>query len=408
MKRTTLATILAVLGTTSIASARRIPVPQTRDYADPTVLSIATTQVGRATYRAVSGFDDQRLYLVIEELGWTSQPSNPYGSSSSRVSGPDAFEAQDRDLRDRIDDRAGRRGTFGIRAQRTVTTLSVGRQRIALSRARYLTVQSWNNSRLTFTAVDGRGNHRCTIGATETTAVCNGTWIDDPSTVPGGGYDGGGINPGNGNPNPFPGNGGGGYDGGGINPGNGSGQGNGGGYNGGGINPGAGSGGNPPGTPIPGNAGDIERLRVVTKACGEIFFSAAQRDSCIQTVLASQFEMVPAIVACGQAIVSSSDRLTCVTQAATVQGDAAPIIKQCAKSFLGAQDTLTCLRTVAAQKLPLGVVSSCESAVYGSQERFRCMNAVASSRIEPVALISYCKENNTGSAAVIACIEKFR
>jgi hypothetical protein len=85
-----------------------------------------------------------------------------------------------------------------------------------------------------------------------------------------------------------------------------------------------------------------------------------------------------------------------------------PVVKQCAKSFYGSQDILNCLRTVASQNLPLGVIGACEGAVYGSTERFRCMNAVASSRVEPVALIAYCKENNTSSSAIISCLEKFR
>lgn len=407
MKRITLAAIVAVAGTTSLVSARRLI--EKREYAAPSVMSIATTQVGRTTYRAISGVERQRPFLAIEELGWTT----PRGRAMS----PELAVDQDRDLRDRFDDRSGRRGTFTVKAQRQLTTLDVGRQRIELGRVRYLTVDGWNGDRLTFTAYDARRPHRCTLRASESLASCEGIWDE-------GGYDGGGINPGGGSgagprpPNPFPGNGGGGYDGGGINPGGGPRPPNpptgpGGGYDGGGINPGAGP--RPPapptapGQPIPGNAGDIERLRVVTKTCGEVFFSAAQRDACIQVVQNNtRIDLLPAVVACGQAITGTSDRLTCVNQAATVQADAASIIKQCAKSFLGAQDTLTCLRTVGANNIPLAVVPACESAVYGSQERFRCMNAVASSRIEPVSLISYCKENNTGSTAVIACIEKFR
>ena len=391
MKRITLAAIVAVAGTTSLVSARRLI--EKREYAAPSVMSVATTQVGRTTYRAVSGVERQRPFLAIEELGWAT----PRGRALS----PELSVDQDRDLRDRFDDRAGRRGTLTVKAQRQLTTLDVDRQRIELGRARYLTVDGWNGDRLTFTAYDARRPHRCTLRASESLASCEGIW--DEGGNGGGGYDGGGINPGAGSgagprpPNPPTGPGGG--------------------YDGGGINPGAGSGAGPrppapptaPGQPIPGNAGDIERLRVVTKTCGEVFFSAAQRDACIQVVQNNaRIDLLPAVVACGQAITGTSDRLTCVNQAATVQADAASIIKQCAKSFLGAQDTLTCLRTVGANNIPLAVVPACESAVYGSQERFRCMNAVASSRIEPVSLISYCKENNTGSTAVIACIEKFR
>lgn len=395
MKRITLAAIVAVAGTTSLVSARRLI--EKREYAAPSVMSVATTQVGRTTYRAVSGVERQRPFLAIEELGWAT----PRGRALS----PELSVDQDRDLRDRFDDRAGRRGTLTVKAQRQLTTLDVGRQRIELGRARYLTVDGWNGDRLTFTAYDARRPHRCTLRASESLASCEGIW--DEGGYGGGGYDGGGINPGAG-----PGSG----PGAGPRPPNPP-TGPGGGYDGGGINPGAGSGSGPrppapptaPGQPIPGNAGDIERLRVVTKTCGEVFFSAAQRDACIQVVQNhARIDLLPAVVACGQAITGTSDRLTCVNQAATVQADAASIIKQCAKSFLGAQDTLTCLRTVGANNIPLAVVPACESAVYGSQERFRCMNAVASSRIEPVSLISYCKENNTGSTAVIACIEKFR
>lgn len=395
MKRITLAAIVAVAGTTSLVSARRLI--EKREYAAPSVMSVATTQVGRTTYRAVSGVERQRPFLAIEELGWAT----PRGRALS----PELSVDQDRDLRDRFDDRAGRRGTLTVKAQRQLTTLDVGRQRIELGRARYLTVDGWNGDRLTFTAYDARRPHRCTLRASESLASCEGIW--DEGGNGGGGYDGGGINPGAG-----PGSG----PGAGPRPPNPP-TGPGGGYDGGGINPGAGSGSGPrppapptaPGQPIPGNAGDIERLRVVTKTCGEVFFSAAQRDACIQVVQNNpRIDLLPAVVACGQAITGTSDRLTCVNQAATVQADAASIIKQCAKSFLGAQDTLTCLRTVGANNIPLAVVPACESAVYGSQERFRCMNAVANSRIEPVSLISYCKENNTGSTAVIACIEKFR
>lgn len=66
------------------------------------------------------------------------------------------------------------------------------------------------------------------------------------------------------------------------------------------------------------------------------------------------------------------------------------------------------MSTVANLQLPLGVVPACERAVVGSQDRFRCMNAVAKSRVEPVALIDYCRENTMGSSNVISCIEKYR
>ena len=61
---------------------------------------------------------------------------------------------------------------------------------------------------------------------------------------------------------------------------------------------------------------------MVTKTCGEVFFSAAQRDACIQVVQNNaRIDLLPAVVACGQAITGTSDRLTCVNQAATVQAD---------------------------------------------------------------------------------------
>lgn len=378
----TLAAIAAIAATTTVVSARRLI--EIREYAAPSVLSVATVQMGRQTYRAITGLDRQRPYLVIEELGWATGNRGKRGPG-----GPQIQDDQDRDLRDRFDDRNGRRGTLAVRSQRQIASLDIGRQRIEVNRLRYLDIDGWSrDGRLTFSAVAGRRTHRCTVAPGEALASCDGAWED-------GGYDGGGINPGNpGNPGPGPsyppppppppgGGGGGGYDGGGINP----------------------QPGSPPGG---GNAGEIERLRVVTKACGEAFFATAQRDSCIQLVRGASFDLLPAVAACGQAIASTNDRLACLTQAASIPGDAASIIKQCAKSFLGAQDTLTCLRTVASQNLPLSVIPACEGAVYGSQDRFRCMNAVASSRVDPVSLIAYCKENNTGSSAVISCIEKYR
>ena len=413
MKRMTLAAIAATVATTATGAAVSARIIEMREYAAPSVLSVSTTQVGRQTYRAITGLDRQAPYLVIEELGWATNNRGRRGQGAPQIQ-----DDQDRDLRDRFDDRNGRRGTLAVRSQRQIAILEVGRQRIEVNRLRYLDIDGWSrDGRLTFSAVAGRRTHRCTVAPGEAQASCDGAWED-------GGYDGGGINPGSGpgprpgtNPSPGPGPGpsypppppprpgnGGGYDGGGINPGGGSGgsSGNsGGGYDGGGINPGPGGG-------SPQSGGEIERLRVITKACGEAFFATAQRDNCIQLVRGASVDLLPAVAACGQAIASTNDRLACLTQAASVPGDAASIIKQCARSFLGAQDTLTCLRTVATQNLPLAVIPACEGAVYGSQERFRCMNATASSRVDPVSLISYCKENNTGSAAVISCIEKYR
>lgn len=362
-----IAAIAATCATAAVVSARRLI--EIREYAAPSVISVSTVQMGRQTFRAITGLDRKRPYLVMEELGWVS-------NRRRGPAGPQIQDDQDRDLRDRFDDREGRRGTLAVRQQRSVTVLDIGRQRIEVNKLRYLDIDGWTqNGRLTFSAVAGRRTHRCTVAPGDAVASCDGAWDD-------GGYDGGGINPGTPNPGPSyppPPPPGGGYDGGGINP--------------------------PPGG---GNAGELERLRVITKACGEAFFSSAQRDNCIQTVRGATYDLVPAVAACGQAIAATNERLACLSQAAALAVDSVPIIKQCAKSFLGAQDTLTCLRTVASANLPLGVIAACEGAVYGSSERFRCMNAVASSRVEPVSLIAYCKENNTGSSAVISCLEKYR
>jgi hypothetical protein len=373
MKRMTIATILAIVGTASVASARRLPAP-IREYASPTVTNLSTYQLGRTMYRAISGIEGRRPFLVLEELGWQSRNwrDGRGRGRDPRETGDESITADDApgaDLRDRYDDRQGRRGTLVVRVQRQISAVDIGRQRIEMTRFRYLTVEGWNNNRLTFSAATSRKAYRCAVNLTDGTgAVCEGTWTED-------GYDGGGINPGGG---PV------------IGPG--------GGYDGGGINP----------APGGGNAGDLERLKVATKGCGEAFYDTALRDNCIQIVIRSNVELLPAVSACNQAIASAADKLGCVTQASTFRGDAAAAVKQCAKSFYGTQEMMNCFRTVVTQSLPLAVIPACESAVYGNQDRVRCMNAVAGSRTEPVALIAYCKENNAGTEKILSCIARYK
>jgi hypothetical protein len=396
MKRTILATVLAIVGTTSIASARRV-LPPAREYAAPSVTTISTYQLGRTMYRAIGGIENKRPFLVVEELGWQRRSWRGRGPDP-RVAEPEI--AADADMRDRYDDREGRRGSLVVRTQRPIVSFDIGRQRIGIERFRYLNIEGWNNNRLVFSASTSRRTFRCALSVTDASdPVCEGTWAED-----GGGYDGSGINP-NPGTGPYPGTGGGGYDGSGINPGGGSvpypGTG-GGGYDGSGINPAPGP------APGGGSADALERLKVATKACGAAFYDTAQRDNCIQIVINSQIELVPTVGTCGQVFSSGADKLGCITQAATYRGDASATLKQCAKSFYGSQDVMNCFRAVATQNIALSVVSACEGAVSGSQDRLRCMAAVAGARTDPAALITYCKENNSGTEKILSCIARYR
>ena len=377
MKRTTLAAVVAIAGTTSLVSARRLV--ETREYATPTVLSVVTGQTSQFTFRAVSGVENKQPYLVIEQLAWSSadapsrptRPGNPnpitiqpYPYPATTNSGTTSAAASvsiagDKDLRDRLDDRGGRRGSLTVRSQRAITAVTMNRQRINLAALRYVTVDGWKNGRFTLTAISDRKSYRCTLTTNAAEAACEGTWE--------GGYDGGGINPGPVYPD----------------------------Y---------------PGTPTQPTQppATIERLRAATTACNNALSSSSQRETCIKIVYNARVDLVPALAACRQALSGSEDLLTCLNQAASFPGDPVATIGQCAKSFSGSRDTLTCMTTMATQQLPLGVIPACDRAVSGTTDRFRCMNAVAKSRVEPVALIDYCRENTMGSTAVISCIEKYR
>jgi uncharacterized membrane protein YgcG len=389
MKRTIIATVLAIVGTTSIASARRV-LPPARQYAAPSVTTISTYQLGRTMYRAISGIESRQPFLVVEELGWQRRGWRGRGPDP-RVAEPEVPERANADMRDSYDDQGGRSGALVVRTQRPIISLVVGRQQVGIERFRYLNIEGWNNGRLVFTATAARRSYRCALSVSDASdPACEGTWAED-----GGGYDGGGINPGGGSGS------GGGYDGSGINPGGGPIPGPGpnpGGYDGSGINP----------APGGGNAGTIERLKVATKACAESFYDTAQRDNCIQIIINAQVELVPTVGACGQVFNSSNDRLGCITQAASYRGDSSATIKQCAKSFYGSQDIMNCFRVVTTQNLTVTVVSACEGAMYGSQDRLRCMAAVAGARTDPAALIGYCKENNSGTEKILSCIARYR
>jgi hypothetical protein len=370
MKRMTLAAIAAIVGTTSVVSARRV-MPPARELAVPSVTGVSTFQSGTAMYRAISGIEGQRPYLVLEELAWAR---GNRGNRDPRRLSPDVIEPPDTrqnlDVRDRYDDRGGRRGTLMVRTQRPIIAVDIGGQRIDFGRFRSVNIEGWNNNRLIFAAVTPRTTYRCSVDLSDGSApACKGSWIDDGN---GGGYDGSGINPGGG-----------------------IGGGNGGGYDGSGINPGGGS-------------PNLERLKVVTKACASAFYDVAQRDNCIQQVMAGRVDLVPAVSACGQVFAGNAEKLSCITQSASFAGDSPAVIKQCARSFSGSETLLNCFRTMATQNLPLTVITACDSAISAPQDRLRCMSSLAGSRTEPVALVEYCKENNSGAENILRCIAKYK
>ena len=167
MRLAALAAIVATTSTAAVVSARRLI--ELREYAAPSVISVSTAQMGRQTYRAITGLDRKRPYLVMEELSWVSNSrrKGPGGPMS-----PDLREDQDRDLCDCFDDREGRRGTLAVRQQRAVSSLDIGRQRIEVNKLRYLDIDGWTqNGRLTYSAVAGRRTHRCTVAPGETVAT---------------------------------------------------------------------------------------------------------------------------------------------------------------------------------------------------------------------------------------------
>ncbi len=366
MKRITLAAVVAIAGTTTLVSARRLV--ETREYAAPSVLSVVTGQTDQFTFRAVSGVEAKRPYLVIEQLAWSAntrpgrpgQPITiqPYPNPATTNTAADPIAiAGDKDLRDRFDDREGRRGSLTIRSQRSITAITLNRQRINLSALRYITVDGWSKGRFAITAISDRRSYRCTLTTNAAEAACEGTW------------EGGGGNPGP-------------------------------------VYPGY------PDTPTRPSQpseppGSIDRLRAATTACTS-FSSSSQRETCIKIVYNARVELVPSVAACRQALSGSEDSLACLNQAASFPGEPTATIAQCSRSFSGSTDVLTCLATVASQQLPVNVIPACQRTTSGSQDRFRCMNAVARSRIEPVALIDYCRENTTGSTAFLSCLEKYR
>lgn len=373
MKRTTLAAILVVAGTASVVSARRVM--EYREVAAPSVIDVSTVSIGRTTYRAITGIEQRRPYLLLEELGWNRptgrRGGRGYPSQPGAAPGPTDFPEirEDADLRERYDDRDGRRGALVVRTQRPITFVDVRNRRVNLEQFRFVTLEGWSNGRLIFSAQGDRAAFRCTVGVRDAApATCEGTWSDGPAPGPM-------PNPGP-NPGPYPG----------PNPG-----------------PAPGPYPTPPAPPT-----DLERLRAATQACGGAFYDSATRETCIQLALRAQVDLFPAIAACNQSLTGSQDKLACIQQAAAYPGDAAALIRQCSRSFSGSTDLMACFRTMVENNLPLAVIPACDAAMTGSSERFRCMRAVAGSRMEPAALIKYCRENHSGSSAVIQCIERYR
>lgn len=349
MKRTTLAAICLVAGTASLVSARRVM--EYREYAAPSVIDITTVQYGRTSYRAITGIERRRPYLVIEEVGWTRRARYDRGGAPLPVEAQDMREGAE--LAERYDDFDGRRGSLAVRVQRPISYVMLRNQQLGLDQFRSITLEGWHQGRLGFVAQGARGSYRCTVGANDQApATCEGAWQEPPTPLP--------------PPGP------------------------------------------PPGpTPYPGPSPDIERLRAATRSCSASFSGTSTIDTCVQLFLQASVDLSPTLSACTRAVSGSSTVLDCLRKGLHYRGDASAAIDQCTRHFSGSTTVLTCFDAIVQRNLRLDIIPACSSTVSGSSSILACMNAVAYHR-DPVALIRYCRENYSGSSGILGCLEKYR
>lgn len=347
MKRIPLLAVALVAGTASLVSARRII--EYREYAAPSVVDISSVQLGRTSYRAITGFERRRPYLVIEEVGWTRRGRYDRGGA------PLPAEAQDMrdgaELAERYDDFDGRRGSLAVRVQRPISFVILRNQQVGLEQFRSISLEGWYQGRLGFVAQGSRGSYRCSVGANDQApATCEGTWQDPTPPVP---------------PPPAPGPG-----------------------------------------PYPGPSPDIDRLRAAGRACGAVFSGTANIDACVQLFLQASTDLGPTLSACSRTLSGSSAILDCMRRGQHYSGDGAAVIGRCASHFSGSTSVMACFDLVAQRNLRIEVIPACASTFSGSTSILGCMSAVGYHR-DPVELIRYCRENFSGSTAILGCIEKY-
>lgn len=349
MKRIPLIAVCLVAGTASLVSARRIM--EYREYAAPSVVDLSTVQYGRTSYRAITGFERRRPYLIIEEIGWTRRDRTDRGGVPLPPGALDMREGAE--LAERYDDFDGRRGSLSVRVQRPISYVMLRNQHVGLEQFRSISLEGWHQGRLSFVAQGARGSYRCSVGADDQAAACEGSWQNPPTPVP----------PPPPAPGPYPG-------------------------------------------PYPGPSPDIDRLRAAGRACGAVFSGATNVDACVQLFLQSNIDLGPTLAACSRTISGSSAVLDCVRRGQHYRGDGAAAIGQCARHFSGTTSVMACFDLVAERSLRLEVIPACASTVSGSTSLLGCMSAVGYHR-DPVELIKYCRENYSGTTAILACIEKY-
>lgn len=349
MKRIPLIAVCLVAGTASLVSARRVI--EYREYAAPSVVDVSTVQYGRTSYRAITGFERRRPYLVVEEIGWNRR------GRADRGGVPLPAEAQDMregaELAERYDDFDGRRGSLSVRVQRPISYVILRNQQVGLEQFRSISLEGWHQGRLSFVAQGARGSYRCSVGASDRApATCEGNWQDPQPPIP---------------PPPPP-----------------------------GPHPG----------PHPGPSPDIDRLRAAGRACGAVFSGATTVDACVQLFLQASIDLGPTLSACARTISGSSAVLDCVRRGQHYRGDGTAAIDQCARHFSGTTSVMACFDLVAQRSLRLEVIPACASTVSGSTSLLGCMSAVGYHR-DPVELIRYCREHYSGTTAILGCIEKY-